>query len=119
MSDSVPSKKLDLILRIENCLMLLWIDRIPCEHRARELLREAADALRAAHEPRLGKRAAFTVIYVLQERFRLIPDNIEQCDVCLELFDEHEGGCYDSKTGKHLCASCEPHYSSQGEEGSR
>lgn len=73
------------------------------------------EGFRLPKRPRLGKRAAFTVIYVLQERFRLIPDNIEQCDVCLELFDEHEGGCYDSKTGKQLCVSCEPHYSSQGE----
>ena len=74
---------------------------------------------RLPQRPRLGKRAAFTVLYVLQERFRLVPDTFEQCVVCLDIFDSEEDGCYDAKTGKHYCESCEPHYSSQGEEVGR
>lgn len=70
---------------------------------------------RLPKRPRLGKRASFTVLYVLQEQFRLIPDTIEQCDACLELFDKAEGGCYDEKLVKFFCVSCEPHHSSQGE----
>lgn len=71
--------------------------------------------------PRLGKRAAFAVVYVLQERFRLIPDTIEQCDDCLEIFDSADSGTYDETTGHHYCTSCEAHHpvADLGEEGSR
>ena len=69
---------------------------------------------RLRERPRLGKQAAFSVLYVLQEKFRLIPDTFEQCDFCLDLFDSAVDGSYDDKTGKHLCVSCEPHYLSPG-----
>lgn len=74
---------------------------------------------RLPQRPRLGKRAAFAVLYVLQEQFRLIPDTFEQCDGCLELFDSAKEGCYEGKTGKHYCVSCDPHCASESEEGSR
>jgi hypothetical protein len=73
------------------------------------------DGFRLPDRPRLGKRAAFTVLYVLQERFRLIPDTYEECAACTELFDTTEEGGYDEKQNKHFCESCEPHYSSAGE----
>lgn len=59
--------------------------------------------------PKLGHNAAFAVIYVLQERFHLIADTIEQCDECQELFDSAETGSYDENTGRHYCTSCEAH----------
>ena len=37
--------------------------------------------------PKLTRKQAFSVVYYLQERLRLIPDNIEMCQVCGELFD--------------------------------
>jgi len=48
MTDSLSSK--DLVQRIDDCLHCLWIDRAG-EERARRLLREAMEALRAAAEP--------------------------------------------------------------------
>lgn len=43
--------------------------------------------------PRLSGRAAFSVIYVLQEKHRLIPDTFEQCGKCRELYDSEYGEC--------------------------
>jgi hypothetical protein len=43
--------------------------------------------------PRLSANAAFAVLYVLQERYRLIPDTFEQCEDCKELYDSEEGSC--------------------------
>lgn len=60
------------------------------------------------NRPRLGKRAAFSVLYVLQERFRLVPDTFELCVTCHELFDNEADGYYDAKTGKHYCEACSP-----------
>jgi hypothetical protein len=59
--------------------------------------------------PRLSRSAAFSVIYVLQEKHHLIPDTFEQCVTCHELFDSAESGDYDEKTGKHYCDTCSPH----------
>lgn len=58
--------------------------------------------------PRLGRNAAFSIIYVLQEKHRLIPDTFEQCVSCHELFDSAESGDYNEKSGKHYCDSCIP-----------
>lgn len=58
--------------------------------------------------PRLTRNAAFSVIYVLQERYRLIPDNFEACATCDEIFDTHEGGGRNQKSGKFYCDTCLP-----------
>jgi hypothetical protein len=58
--------------------------------------------------PKLSARVAFSVIYVLQEKYHLIPDTFEQCVACLDLFDSAESGHYDDQTGKHYCDSCIP-----------
>lgn len=42
--------------------------------------------------PRLSKRKAFRIIYFLQEHMGLLPDNIERCISCDELFDTHNEG---------------------------
>jgi hypothetical protein len=43
--------------------------------------------------PKLSKRAAFAVIYYLQEIMHLIPDHYERCNICGVLYDiEQEGG---------------------------
>lgn len=47
------------------------------------------------HKPkglRLSATAAWNVIYYLQERWRLIPDSIERCSTCGEIFDSYYGG---------------------------
>ena len=61
------------------------------------------------HPPRLSERKAFSVIWFLQEHLRVLPDNIERCCRCGDLFDvNRESGtyrdrlycdpCYDYKT---------------------
>jgi hypothetical protein len=42
--------------------------------------------------PRLSSRMAFHVIYILQEELRVIPDNIERCVRCGELYDTWKEG---------------------------
>ena len=43
-------------------------------------------------KPKLTKSQAFTVIYYLQERLGIIPDNFEFCDACKQMFDKDHGG---------------------------
>ncbi len=45
------------------------------------------DGMTLADQPALTPRAAFSVIWFLQEHLRVLPDHIEQCCVCGELFD--------------------------------
>lgn len=43
-------------------------------------------------QPRLNRKEAFSVIWFLQEQTRVLPDNIEMCGVCEELYDTEYGG---------------------------
>lgn len=63
----------------------------------------APEGFHLGGRPRLSARAAFAVVYVLQEKYHLIPDTFEQCSRCRELFDSNESGHYDEKSGKHYC----------------
>lgn len=70
--------------------------------------------------PKLLPKMAFTVIWFLQEHLHVLPDNIEQCDGCKELFDADGEGFHlnenykNNKTGKAIakkhwgdwCDSC-------------
>lgn len=67
--------------------------------------------------PKLTDEQAFRIIYVLQERFRTIPDTIEKCDCCGGLFDtECEG--YVCEDGFKACdaAPCFIEFSRHEEE---
>jgi hypothetical protein len=44
--------------------------------------------------PKLSAKMAFSVIYILQEVTCCLPDYIEQCKGCLELYDSERGGCH-------------------------
>ena len=44
------------------------------------------------YQPQLSREEAFSVIWFLQEHLRVLPDNIEMCSVCKELFDVETGG---------------------------
>lgn len=59
--------------------------------------------------PKLNHRKAFSVIYYLQEKFPIINEYIEKCDVCNELYNSYEEGLYIEKPYKgnyHFCNSC-------------
>jgi len=53
----------------------------------------------------LDKEKAFLIIWYLQEHFRIIPDNIEKCNACDDLFDTQSQGGYCEKYGIHYCCS--------------
>ena len=61
------------------------------------------EGFRIRARPRLSPNAAFAVLYVMQEKYRLIPDTFEQCSTCRQLFDSAETGDYNEPTGKHFC----------------
>lgn len=54
--------------------------------------------------PRLSSRAAFAVIYFLQEHMDLIPDRFERCTRCGDLFDSEQEG--DITEDRSRCDSC-------------
>lgn len=62
------------------------------------------------HKPKLSKEQAFKIIWYLQEHFPILPDDIEQCDVCGEIYDSGSQGYHSELTHKSYCSdSCEPY----------
>jgi hypothetical protein len=58
---------------------------------------------------KLSPNKAFNIIWYLQEHFALLPDTIEQCSVCKELYDSNSQGHHSDLTNKFYCSeSCEP-----------
>lgn len=58
-----------------------------------------------SHLPKLTDEQAFLVLYVLQEAYNLIPDEIEKCSKCGELYDSSaEGTVVDDE---NYCGDCE------------
>lgn len=70
--------------------------------------------------PKMTADQAFLVIYILQESCGFIPESIEKCDACDELFDSDSSGFYLDEqyelNGKtlpkkyygHWCDNCVP-----------
>lgn len=59
------------------------------------------------HKPKMSQKKANTIIWYLQEHFPILPENIERCDTCGELFDRHSSGIYWETKGKHYCGGCD------------
>lgn len=57
-------------------------------------------------QPGLSAEEAFAVIYYLQEKFQIISETYEQCDMCGRLYDSEEEGILVDDTGKHYCNDC-------------
>jgi hypothetical protein len=56
--------------------------------------------------PNLSDDMAWEVIYMLQEGLRVLPDHIERCDGCGELYDTWSEGQYSELDGKSYCGGC-------------
>ncbi len=56
--------------------------------------------------PKLSKKKAFAIIYYLQEHFPLIPDHMEVCWWCGDIFDSGEGLYWETK-GRYYCGGCD------------
>jgi hypothetical protein len=68
---------------------------------------QAVEGITCKPMPRLSGRAAFSVIYFLQEHMDLLPDHFERCVRCGALFDTESEGRYVEKTGRHYCDGCD------------
>lgn len=60
------------------------------------------------HNPKLSPNKAFAIIWYLQEHFPLLPDTIEQCSFCKDLYDKNSSGYHSDLTHKFYCDSCFP-----------
>lgn len=49
--------------------------------------KDLPEGMAMRHQPSLSRQQGFSVIWFLQEHMHLLPDNIEMCSVCEELFD--------------------------------
>ena len=59
------------------------------------------------YQLKLSKKKAFTIIWYLQEHFPVLPDQIEQCSVCGDLFDSYESGYHSEINEKDYCSGCD------------
>jgi hypothetical protein len=59
------------------------------------------------HRPKMSAKKAMSIIWYLQEHFPVIPDHIERCNNCDELFDSWSEGIYWETKQKHYCGGCE------------
>jgi hypothetical protein len=55
---------------------------------------------------KMNAKQAFTVIWFLQERCHLLPDEYEMCSNCETIYDSYSEGTYNDKTGNTYCGSC-------------
>ena len=65
--------------------------------------------LAADDVPHLTPAQAWTVIWYLGNQYWQVPDHIERCDICGELFDSNRDGvCLDwGEAPYHACDDCE------------
>ncbi|MFH1634880.1 MAG: hypothetical protein ABIG63_12865 [Chloroflexota bacterium] len=50
------------------------------------------EGMRIKHQPQLSRKQAFSIVWFLQEHMGVLPDNIEMCGICGNLFDADSGG---------------------------
>ena len=58
-------------------------------------------------KPKMTEKKAFAIIWFLQERMGILPDNIERCSCCGGLYDTGKDGIYWESKGKFFCGACE------------
>lgn len=64
--------------------------------------------IRRAHRPKLTADQAWTVIWYLGNQYWQVPDFIERCCICGDLYDSNNSGeCLDfGKAPYHFCDDC-------------
>ncbi len=77
----------DELEKIEELMDMLTGDQLP-------------EGMNIKCQPRLSRRQAFSVVWFLQEHMNILPDNVEMCNICEELFDAlSEGFIIDGTDG--------------------
>jgi len=64
------------------------------------------ESLESNFKPKLSRRAAFHIIWFLQEFTQIIPDNFEACSVCDSIYDTHREGYHSEITENFYCDNC-------------
>lgn len=65
---------------------------------------------------KLSPNKAFKIIWYLQEHFAILPDNIEQCSICKDLYDSYSSGYTSELKGKCFCDNCFPPFLDEREQ---
>lgn len=65
---------------------------------------------------KLSKNKAFTIIWFLQEHFSILPDRIEKCSECGDLYDSYSAGYHSEVFHKFWCEGCCPPFIDEKEE---
>ena len=105
-----------------NCSRNKELSKKDLEDNYQNPLGQANKIYKFLHEfkPKLSYKKAFHIIYFLQEDIGCLPDHIEQCQDCLDLFDCNKEGFYLSDDYKlngrtlpkkyrgHWCDNCVP-----------
>lgn len=55
---------------------------------------------------KLSAEDAFSTIWYLQEHMPVLPDNIEQCGICGDIYDSYRDGLYCEENWTHYCGAC-------------
>ncbi len=58
------------------------------------------------HTSRLTEEQAFSVIWLLQEHYGIIPDVYERCAKCGIIYDSWQGGGHVKTDGNNYCYNC-------------
>lgn len=81
---------------------------------------EIPDSIKIKQPIKLTPDEAFMVVWYLQEHFSILPDEIEKCDNCGEIYDSGREGVYleePNENGQSFCNTCDYlGYSEQDEE---
>lgn len=100
ISDNNPNDKRELS-------DLEWVEELYAYLQNNELDKDAGIPNKSGIE--LSPEKAFKVIWFLQEHLRVIPDTIERCECCDELYDTNCSGLHieNPYQGMHFfCDSC-------------
>lgn len=66
------------------------------------------DGITLARRPRkMPQDQAFSLIYVLQEAFHVIPDVFELCSLCGHIYDTESEGHHPEGSNRFYCGGCE------------
>ncbi len=77
---------------------------------------DVPDGIEIRNPVKLSPKKAMSIIWYLQEHFSILPDNIEQCSVCKDLYDSQATGYHSEIKDKLYCGICMPPFIDEKEE---
>lgn len=109
MDDNLKNDMENRIKLLKNNQNRSWQDMQWIEEFDRFLQGELPEGMSMArgHKPNLTKKKAMAIIWYLQEHLPVLPDTIERCYCCGELFDSSREGLYWQTKYRHYCDSCQ------------